>query len=135
MAEEGASREHEQPESVPERPRAVGAASVLWILLGAMLILASLRACAGGGGLYSPRDINPLVVLIVVALGTVFISLGRAIRRGSASARTGLTVIGGLFSVFMWPLVFTVPAIILQFLPSANAWFTHIQALRNTNRG
>jgi hypothetical protein len=114
-----------QPEPVLQRPRVVSAASVLWILLGAMLILSTLYA-------WTEMGIGSLAWLIVAGIGVIFLLLGYGVRRGSTAARTRADFIGGLLSIFGLPLIFAVPAIILQHRPSANAWFAHMQMLRRS---
>jgi hypothetical protein len=120
-----------QPEPTHRRPRAVAIASGLWILLGILLVLIALVALPQG---LADPTLHIESVLLAVALtgmpGVVFISLGREVGRGSNSARTGLTVFGALFSIFLLPLVITVPAIILQNLPSSKKWFAYKQAER-----
>jgi hypothetical protein len=120
-----------QPEPTSGRPRAVGVASGLWIALGTLTaltaILALLRGLAeptleGGSAL--------LAAALIGAFGAIFISLGRELGRGSNSARIGLTVFGALFSFLLLPIVITVPAIILQSIPSSQRWFALKQAER-----
>jgi hypothetical protein len=122
------------PGTMPERPRAVGAASSLWVTLGGLLIVASGYGLLGGGP-YGIRGYHPISLLMVAAIGTIFVTLGRALRTGANGVRGVLTVLGGLFSVFIWPLLFTVPAIVLQFRPAANSWFAAVRALRGPGAG
>ena len=64
-----------------------------------------------------------LGVFLLIGLGVFVIALGLRVKRGDRGARVTVSVIGVFISLFLWPVVFTVSAIVLQFLPSSNAWF------------
>lgn len=100
------------------RPGTVTAASVLWIVLGSLLSLGAVGQLGAPAGV----DIPFGAVALVLALGVLLIVLGVRLRRGS-DTRVGLTIVGALLSLGLWPALLTVPAIVLQFRPSSKAWF------------
>ena len=103
----------------PARPGAVTAAFVLWVVLGVVLVLGGVGAPATMGAALGVL----LGVFLLIGLGVFVIALGLRVKRGDRGARVTVSVIGVFISLFLWPVVFTVSAIVLQFLPSSNAWF------------
>jgi nitrogen fixation/metabolism regulation signal transduction histidine kinase len=103
------------------RPRTIAIASVLWICLGAILILGTIYQL--GEPEYAVAPVNPLVPLVLIALGGAFIWLAIRLRGGNTSARTALTVLGALSMLALWPALLVIPAMILQTRQSSRAWF------------
>lgn len=103
-------------------PGPLMAACVLWIVFGALLAL-------GVVGLAVSPSFNtatgPLAYLLVGGVAVTILVLGIAMLRGAGNAaRITLTVLGGLFCIGIWPAVFVVPAIVLQFQRRRTAYFT-----------
>jgi FtsH-binding integral membrane protein len=109
----------DQPAEQP--PRAVTIAAGLWLALGILLAVAALWYWAQQSG--TGASLSPVAVLLVVGLGGVFVVASTRLRCGSGAARIVLTVLGGLFLLVLWPIPVVVPAVVLQFLPTSNAWF------------
>ena len=101
------------------RPATVTAASTLWIILGALTAAgaSTFTLQALGSGTFTEL----IAALAVTALGIYFWVLGVRLRRGR-DVRVVLTVLGLLYSLVVWPAVFAVPAIVLQFRPSSKQW-------------
>ncbi|MFI7128379.1 hypothetical protein ACIBQ1_21940 [Nonomuraea sp. NPDC050153] len=57
-----------------------------------------------------------------------FIVLAKFMREGSDAARITLTVLGSMFLLTFWPILFVIPAIVLQFRPASSAWFQAVKA-------
>ncbi|MFE9207275.1 hypothetical protein [Micromonospora sp. NPDC007230] len=111
--------------TVPARPDTVTAASILWIIVGAMLIPYGLwivlNALEYG---YLPTTVGSLIFMVVVTgMGVGFWNLSKALRHGRDS-RTILTVLGVICCLFLCPAVVAVPAIVLQYSASSKQWFS-----------
>lgn len=102
------------------RPVPVAVATALWIILG---VITGLGAVGYYLMPYGGSDISPVSILFVVGIGVAFIVLATFVLRGSNGARIAVTVLGGVMLLGVWTIVFVVPAIVLQFLPSSNVWF------------
>jgi hypothetical protein len=110
---------------VPARPNTVTAASVLWIIVGAMLIpyglWVLLEALEYG---YLPTTVGALIFMVIVTgISVAFWDLSKSLRRGRDS-RTVLTVLGLTCCLCLCPTVFAVPAIVLQYSASSKQWFS-----------
>lgn len=104
------------------RPQAVTAASVLWIILGGVLIAGAIGEAAELSA-YAPDGAGASAGGFVIVVGVVLIILATRMRRGKEGARTALTVIGSILMLALWPILLVVPALILQFRPDNKAWF------------
>ncbi|MQA77892.1 MAG: hypothetical protein GEV10_05330 [Streptosporangiales bacterium] len=108
-------------------PGPLVAACILWIVFGALLTL-------GVAGLaVNPSfatSTGPVAYLLVGAVAITVLVLGIAMLRGAGNAvRITLTVIGGLFCLALWPVVFAIPAVVLQFQRRSNAYFTALASI------
>jgi xanthine/uracil permease len=95
------------------RPRVVGAASVLWIILGVFLALGGLTVAM----------LSPVVTVILVVLGVVVWWNGLRLRRGR-DVRVVLVVVGVVTCIGIWPVLLVAPAIVLQYHPNSRHWFS-----------
>ncbi|MGA6167013.1 hypothetical protein [Amycolatopsis magusensis] len=100
---------------VVARPSSVTAAAVLWIVLGVWLTVT-------GFGALPIRQIPFGVALVVLVAGLAVWWLGAALKRG-ADVRTAAAVLGLVTAVMVLPVVFALPAIILQYRPASRRWF------------
>ncbi len=126
------SNESWSAEQLLARPRAVTAASVLWICLGVLLALDTNRQLMldTNWQLVDLRTaaVNSISVLLEMGAGAAFIVLASFLLRGSNRAGTALIVLGASLLLFCWPALFVVPAIVLQFRPRSSAWFNAVNA-------
>ncbi|MEV4757338.1 hypothetical protein AB0J86_19785 [Micromonospora sp. NPDC049559] len=107
-------------ESPTARPRTVGVAGGLWITLGVLLAVAG--ALTAFQALGNGELTMVLAGVLVGGLGAAFWASGVSLRRGR-DTRVVLTVLGGLLSLFVWPALLAVPAIVLQYRASSRRWF------------
>jgi ABC-type amino acid transport system permease subunit len=110
--------------AAPARPDTVTAASILWIIVGAMLIPCGLwvvlRALEYG---YLPTTVGSLIFMVIVTgIGVAFWNLSMSLRRGRDS-RAILTALGLICCLCLCPAVLAVPAIVLQYSASSKQWF------------
>ncbi|MEV4578003.1 hypothetical protein AB0K16_32630 [Nonomuraea jabiensis] len=124
-AEQAAATDWTPP---PARPWTVTIASALWICLGSVLGLAMISFALGPEQLTLSTGLFTVVVWIGVAV--TFIVLAKFMREGSDGARIALTVLGSMFLLGLWPALFVLPAVVLQFRPASNAWFQAVKAGR-----
>jgi hypothetical protein len=121
------------------RPGVVTAAVVLWVVLGALLVL---TAVLFGVALVVPGAADPgtgtgsiaLSTLLLLAAGVGALLGARWLLPGSPRARTGLTALGAVLAVIglvqvtftgvggSWFVAFVV-AVVLLHLPAARPWF------------
>lgn len=103
-------------------PGPLVAACVLWIVFGALLTLGVLGLAVNPS---FNTSTGPVAYLLVGAVAITVLALGVTMLRGAGNAvRITLTVLGGLFCLALWPALFAVPAIVLQFQRRSNAYFT-----------
>jgi hypothetical protein len=128
------------------RPGVVVVSVVLWILTGLLFLLSGLvLALAGsnqavqdqiedvvaqGGRQFDPETLQQVVVgsgVVLAVLGALLVILPLLMLRRSNAARILLTVLGVLVGLLLLTTVVgtlvVLVAIVLQFLPPANAWF------------
>ncbi|MET7338369.1 hypothetical protein [Nonomuraea sp. NPDC005650] len=105
-------------------------ASTLWICFGSVLGIVMVYSALGPRQPMESVDLFPVAVWIGVAVA--FIVLAKFMREGSDGARVALTVLGSMFLLTLWPVLFVIPAIVLQFRPTSSAWF---QAVKMTAPG
>lgn len=113
------------PGEPPPRPTVLTVATVLWIVLGALLALGAIWYLGTPGG--STLSTGPLAPILAAIVGVTFIVFGIRLRGGSNGARTVLTVLGCLLLLGIWSAPLVVPALILQYHRSSSAW---LQAVR-----
>lgn len=109
--------------TVPARPDTVTAASILWIVVGAVLIpyglWMMLRAFEYD---YLPTTVGALIFMVIVTgIALALWSLSASLRRGR-DTRTALTVLGLISCLCICPAVLAVPAILLQYSASSKQW-------------
>lgn len=128
------------------RPGVVVAAAVLWVLTGLLFLLAGLATALAGGnaevqeeldnafaqsGLTVDTDIlqQGIVVtgVVLAVVGALLVIGALLMLRRSNAARILLTVLGVIVALLLLGTVIgtivVLVAIVLQFLPAANAWF------------
>jgi hypothetical protein len=126
-----------QPMDVaPRRPGALITAGVLWLLMGAVMLLLGVVVIVGNQlpeveQVYAENPgLTPALLtgigVVMTALAVIVIGLGTAVFTGALWARIAIAVVGGLLAVFglttiVLPLV-AVVATILQFLPAVNEY-------------
>lgn len=135
-----------QPAAPPRRPGVVVAAAVLWVLAGLFFLLSGLvlafagsnatveqqfeDAVAQSGVQIDPETLQQGVLvtgIVMAVLGGLLVLLALLMLGRSNGARVVLTVLGVLAALLLLGTVIgtlvLLVAIVLQFLPSANAWF------------
>lgn len=136
MIEQPGSHAAAPGRGLPHRPRPVTIASGLWLALGVLWVLGGLAAFAEiGTGVSGGDPIILVMAPVSVVVGAVFLILRRKLARGS-DTRIALTVLGSIVVLFGYfgPLIFLVlwlplvaAAIVLQYRPSSNQWFTAVR--------
>ncbi|RKR91893.1 hypothetical protein BDK92_6321 [Micromonospora pisi] len=101
------------------RPATVTVASILWIILGALTTVGASTMALQAAGSGTLTEL--IAALAVTALGIYLWVLGVRLRRGR-DVRVALTVLGLAYSLVIWPAIFAVPAVVLQYRPSSKQW-------------
>lgn len=97
------------------RPRQLGIASVLWIVLGVLIALGTYFQRA-------PRLAGSPAALLLVAIGVALVVFGLLLRGGAGWTRIPLTVLGAMSCIGLWPMLLVVPAIVLQYHQTSQEW-------------
>ena len=126
---------YQAPTEPPSRPPVLVAAGVIWLLVGAGMALIGL-VLALASRLPETKDLyadNPEITsmftgigVAVAVLGAIVIGLAVPVFSGAMWARIAISASGGLLALlaigtFVVP-VMVIVAIVLQFLPSVNAY-------------
>lgn len=119
--------------SAGQRPRPLGIAAALWLVVGVLFVLASLGGFAQISLGMADDPIMLIMVPLILLFGIGFIVLSRLLKRGR-DTRIALTAIGTLMALFwLWTvqifavalLLLVVPAIVLQFRPDSGRWLAN----------
>jgi hypothetical protein len=113
-----------------QRPRPLGIAAALWLVVGVLFVLGGFGGFAQIGVGMVDDPIMLVMVPVILLVGIGFVVLSRLLKRGR-DTRIALTAIGTIVVLFwLWSvkilalplLLLVVPAIVLQYRPDSGRW-------------
>lgn len=114
-------RVKELSNAVVRRPSTVTVASVLWQIAGGVVVLWGVALTNVEPATF--RGVNIVVVQAVcLVIGVVCWRWGKHLRYGR-DVRLALTILGVVSSLLILPVLFALPALILQHVPLSRNWF------------
>lgn len=102
----------------------------LWMILNGFLALGSIGQYMALSASYPAGSPNVGSLSLIFCTGVAGFIVALQLRKGSTAARTTMTILGAFQLLGIFTAVLIVPALILQYRPSSNAWFRAMNARR-----